>query len=88
MVRVGPHVPFVQAEDRLVNNQDNPVKTFFLMTELICLFVCLFFCRCRSKGPQVNTQNTLLVVPEIQKYEIAVQLDFLLCVGWWNSQSV
>ena len=54
----------------------------------VCLFVCFFFCRCGSEGPQVNTQNTLLVVPKVQKYEITSQLDFLLCVDWWNSHSV
>ena len=79
-------VPFAQAEDRLVNNQGNPLN-FLVKDWAFCLFVCVFY-RCGSEGPEVNTQNTLLVVPEIQKYEITSQLDFLLCVDWWNSQSV
>ena len=80
-------VPFAQAEDGPINNQDNPLSS--RVDDWALFFVCLFvFCRCGSKGPQVNTQNTLLVVPEIQKYEITSQLDFLLCVDWWNSHSV
>ena len=74
------YVPFAQGEDRPV--------TFLFKTELICLFVCFCFADVVQKDLKSTLRILYSLFQKYKKYEITFQLDFLLCVDWWNSHSV